>query len=112
MEKIDESVEKEEGQPVNWVVNLNQLDVQGLNLQFDNQNEPRQAQGMDFNHLKFSNVVVDVRDLSYSLNRTTAAIQQVQMQEQSGFQLQNFTTDLVFDSTHVELARLTWFRPN
>ena len=105
-EKIDESVEKEEGQPVNWVVNLDQLDVQGVNLQYDNQNEPRQAQGMDFNHLKFSNVVVDVRDLFYSLNRTTAAIQQVQLQEQSGFQIQNLTTDLVFDSTHLELANL------
>lgn len=106
VEKVEESVEKSKGEPVNWVVTLNSIDVTGLTVQVENRNVPRQERGMDFNHLHFQDMVIDINDLYYSENRTTAEIQQVQFVEQSGFKLENFTTDLTFDSTKVEMANL------
>jgi translocation and assembly module TamB len=104
--EIDESVEEKQGEPVNWVVTLNDLDVTGLDVKVINENVPRQEQGLDYNHLAFSDITIDVKDLFYSLNRITADIQQVRLREQSGFKVEQFSTDLTFDSTMVELANL------
>ena len=111
-EKLDESVQKASGEPVNWVLALGNLDVSGLDVKFDNFNTPRQQRGMDYNHLHFKDVVMQAQDIMYSLNRTVADINQLQLQEQSGFNLQNFQANLVFDSTHTSLTNLDVKTPN
>jgi hypothetical protein len=47
LKKVDESVEKSEGQEIDWVVTLNSIDLSGLTVQVENNNEPRQERGMD-----------------------------------------------------------------
>jgi translocation and assembly module TamB len=106
LKKVDESVEQSEGREIDWVVTLNSIDLQGLTVQVENLNVPRQERGMDFDHLHFQDIMVDVNDFYFSENLTTANIRQVQFLEQSGFRLENFTTDLTFDSTQVRLANL------
>ena len=104
--KLDDAVEQKEGAPVDWVVTLKNLNVAGLKVQFGNYNTPEQAQGMDFNHLDFSDINLDVDNVYYSLNRTTADLQAMSLKEKSGFTVKNFSSDITVDSTHAELANL------
>ncbi|AKD01857.1 translocation/assembly module TamB [Pontibacter korlensis] len=106
VEELDESVEQAQGEPVNWVVTLGEMDVSGLNVNFDNFNTPKQPRGMDYDHLKFTDVRLDAQNIFYSLNRMEAELNQFALKEQSGFRLQNFTADITVDSTSASLAGL------
>ncbi|MHC2992545.1 hypothetical protein OB13_13490 [Pontibacter sp. HJ8] len=104
--KLDESVEKTQGQPVKWVVTLNQLNVSGLQAAMDNADARKQPQGMDFNHLLFRNVEIDANDIRYSLNQMGMKLNQLKLEEQSGFRVNNFQSAITLDSTHARLADL------
>ncbi|OKL39938.1 hypothetical protein A3841_16350 [Pontibacter flavimaris] len=106
VKELDKSVEQAQGQPVNWLVTLGDLDVSGLDVKFDNFNTPKQPRGMDYDHLRFTDVLLDAQDISYSLNRTEASLNQLTLREQSGFALENFEAAIVFDSTHASLTGL------
>nr|WP_162425732.1 translocation/assembly module TamB [Pontibacter pudoricolor] len=103
---LDKSVEKTQGQPVNWVVTLGETDISGVNIKFDNFNTPAQPRGMDYDHLHFTDVVLQASDLSYSLNRTQAELKQLQLKEKSGFLVQNFQANILFDSVETKLTDL------
>ncbi len=105
-EELDQSVEEASGQPMNWVVTLGELDVTDLDVLFDNADAPKQPQGMDFNHLLFTDIVLDAQDILYSLNRIRVDLNQFTLQEQSGFALQNFEANIVVDSTSASLTNL------
>ncbi|MHA6249908.1 translocation/assembly module TamB domain-containing protein [Pontibacter sp. CAU 1760] len=105
-EELDKSVEETAGQPMNWVLALGELDVVDLDVQYDNMGLPRQAKGMDYNHLLFSDIRLDAQDILYSLNRMRVDLNQFTLREQSGFQLENFNTKLVMDSTSAQLTNL------
>lgn len=104
--ELDESVEKTQGQPVNWVVTLGETDISGVNIKFDNFNTPVQPRGMDYDHLYFTDVVLQAKDLKYSLNRTELELNQLQLKEKSGFRVENFQADILFDSVQTRLANL------
>jgi len=106
VQQLDSAVEQASGQTANWIVTLNGLDVTDLNVKFDNFNMPAQPEGMDYNHMLFQNIAVNANDIYYSLNRTTLDLNQLKLQEKSGFQVKNFQAAITFDSTHTELANL------
>lgn len=106
VQQLDSAVEQASGQTANWIVTLNGLDVTDLDVKFDNFNVPTQPEGMDYNHLLFRNIAVDATDIYYGSNRTTVDLNQLKLQEKSGFQVKNFQADITFDSTHTELANL------
>ncbi|MDB5262053.1 MAG: hypothetical protein JWQ14_1334 [Adhaeribacter sp.] len=103
---LDESVEKTEGTPVNWVMSLKNLDVSGLKVAFGNFNTPEQKQGMDFNHLDFSDINLNADNIYYSASRMAADLNKMSLKEKSGFQVKNFKADISVDSTQAELANL------
>src|SRR5690606_21681740 len=77
--KLDESVEKTQGQPVKWVVNLGKLNVSGLEAGRDNADAAQQARGMDYNHLRFTNSEMDAEDGRYSLNQMGMQLNQLKL---------------------------------
>jgi hypothetical protein len=105
--EIDSAVEKQQGQPVNWVATLKDLNIAGLNVEFGNYNTPEQARGMDFNHLRFTDINVDLDNFYLSQNRIAADLNALRLKEKSGFQVKNFTADIRVDSTRAELANLS-----
>ncbi|GAB3532745.1 hypothetical protein GCM10027443_17000 [Pontibacter brevis] len=106
VEDLEESVEKATGEPANWIVTLGELDVTNLDVLFENADAPKQPQGMDFNHLRFTDIALDAQDILYSLNRIRVDLNQFTLQEQSGFALQNFEANIVVDSTSASLQNL------
>ncbi|RIJ42719.1 translocation/assembly module TamB [Pontibacter oryzae] len=105
-EDLDQSVEQANGQAMNWVFTLANLDMSGVNVTFDNFNMPRQPRGMDYNHLKFTNMELEAEDILYSLNRSSLDLNQFALKEQSGFELQNFQANIRLDSTSASLTNL------
>ncbi|GGK87680.1 translocation/assembly module TamB domain-containing protein [Rufibacter glacialis] len=106
VEAIEEAVSKSTGQPVNWVFTLDKLNVTEVDAAFDNYDAPKQARGMDYNHLLASNLNLQLTDLYYSTNRTTAQLNQLAFQEKSGFEVKQFTAGILFDSVQTELSDL------
>lgn len=112
---LNESVEKATGQPTSWVVTLGRSDISGVDVAFDNFNQPRQrtrVPAMDYNHLKFTDLVLNTENLFYSENRTTGRINQLAGNEQSGFRVQSAKADVVFDSVQTRLDNLDLITPH
>ncbi len=101
--KLDSAAEKSQGAPVNWVVTLGDLDLKNVNFQFGNENTPATNKGMDFNHLKFTGINVDLNNLYYSQEKIAADLKQLQLQEKSGFKITNFQADVNVESKEASL---------
>jgi translocation and assembly module TamB len=112
---LNEAVETATGQPTSWVVTLKRSDISGVDVAFDNFNEPRQRTrlpAMDYNHLKFTDLTLNTENLFYSENRTTGRITQLSGKEQSGFQITSTQADVVFDSVQTRLDNLDLITPH
>ncbi|MCJ8164661.1 translocation/assembly module TamB domain-containing protein [Pontibacter sp. E15-1] len=106
VENLDKSVEETAGQPMDWVVTLGELDVAQLAVAFDNFNAAAQPKGMDYDHLLFKEINMQAQDIKYSLNQTRMGLNQLTLQERSGFRLENFKALIAFDSTSASLRNL------
>src|SRR5690606_24148887 len=104
--KLDSAAEKHQGQPIDWVVTLNDLNLKNTSLDFGNFDQPETNKGMDFNHLKFTGINVELEDLYYSQERISAALQQLQLQEKSGFKITNFQADVNAESKQSSLKNV------
>ena len=112
---LNESVESATGQEASWVVTLKKSDISGVDVAFDNFNEPAQktrVPGMDYNHLKFTDLILNTENLFYSENRTTARLLNLAGKEQSGFEVESATADIVFDSVQTRLDNLDLITPH
>lgn len=68
------------------------------NLQFDNDNLPRQKTGMDYAHLKASPFELQVTDFLLSNDSISGTIDRASFKEQSGFELQELTTSFLYSN--------------
>ncbi|MCC2545570.1 translocation/assembly module TamB domain-containing protein [Hymenobacter sp. BT175] len=110
---LNESVEKATGESTSWVVTLKQSDLRGVDVAFDNFDEPKlKGRGMDYNHLKFSGLALNTQNLAYTENRTTVRINQLAGREQSGFRIDSTRADVVFDSVQARLDNLDLITPH
>ncbi|WP_201986645.1 translocation/assembly module TamB domain-containing protein [Hymenobacter rubidus] len=119
--KLDEATDKAKaatGQAAatpGWRVLLDQSDISGLAVKFDNFNQPKQKTrlpALDYNHLDFSNLVLNTHDLSYSENRTTGKVDNLAGQEKSGFQIDKWRANVVYDSVQIRLDSLDLVTPH
>ena len=103
------------GQRLAWRVTLNESDISGLAVDFDNFNKPKQRTrlpALDYNHLRFSELVLNTHDLSYSENRTTAKVDNLAGKEQSGFKVDKWRANVVYDSVQIRLDSLDLMTPH
>lgn len=79
-----------------WRMNVGSIRLDEDNLQFDNDNMPRQPQGMDYAHIKAQGLTFHIDKLLYSKDSISGTISKAQMKEQSGFQLNRLETDFLY----------------
>lgn len=99
-EKADSSIEK------GWRLLVGSLVSENNILQFDNDNLPRQRTGMDYAHLKASPFNLQVKDFLFSNDSIGATIKKASFKEQSGFELQELHTELLYSSRGAYLRNL------
>ncbi|MGZ5303160.1 MAG: translocation/assembly module TamB domain-containing protein, partial [Bacteroidia bacterium] len=97
---------EEKANPNKWVVTLDKLNMQDNGFAFDNFREKHQPKGVDFNHLNFSDIDADIKDVFYSVNKSTTFVKHLSLKDTSGFVLNKFTSHVTFDSIHTELNDL------
>ena len=103
------------GQRLAWQVTLNQSDISGLAVKFDNFNQPRQKTrlpALDYNHLDFTNLTLNTHDVRYTENRTTGRVDNLAGQEQSGFKVDSWRANVVYDSVQIRLDSLDLITPH
>lgn len=61
--------------------------------------------GMDFGNLLFKNVNLIIPSVSYSPEKTEAAIGKIAAVEQSGFELKNFKADVLYDPKNISIKK-------
>ncbi len=103
------------GQPLRWRVSLAQSAISDVDVKFDNFNQPRQLTrlpALDYNHLHFSDLVLNTRNLAFSENRTTALVENLAGRESSGFRIDSWRAAVVYDSVQIRLDSLDLVTPH
>ncbi len=89
-----------------WRVTADKIRINNNNLQYDDDNIPRQRTGMDFAHLKADGVTLHLDSLRYSTDSIMGNITRAEMKEQSGFQLNKWQTRFLYANNEAYLKDL------
>ena len=103
------------GQPLRWRVTLEESAISGLAVKFDNFNQPQQRTrlpALDYNHLAFTDLVLNTHNFAFSENRTTAMVDNLAGRESSGFRIDSWRAAVVYDSVQIRLDSLDLITPH
>lgn len=89
-----------------WKIQLASLKLDSNNIQFDNDDAPRQKSGMDYMHLKTEGLTFHLTDFIYSSDSIAGKIEKGIFTEQSGFTLQQLQTDFLYAGKQAYLKNL------
>lgn len=89
-----------------WKVAASSLQLNNINFQFDDDKSPKQANGMDYMHLKADALSFHAKDILYSIDSIAGVITKGQLKEKSGFQLDELHTAFLYASNQAYLKQL------
>ncbi len=89
-----------------WRVNLNRIVFANDNFYYDDNTKPHQKAGMDYSHLHIQNLMFDASNMLLTPTAYQGKISQIAFAEQSGFHLQKFQTDFLYNDTSASLQNL------
>jgi len=90
---IDYFQQKDSQKEFNIPLSLECLRLKNIRFCFDNQLQPiAQHNGMDYQHLDFSNIYLDARNLQMTNNIITGSLLSLSVNEKSGFELHKWTS--------------------
>ena len=90
----------------NWIIDLDDLTLESNAIAYDNQNELPSTHGFDANHLHVRNVNIEAEDIHIAPESIQLALNDMSLNEQKGFMLRQFTTELTYDKHQIELNKL------
>lgn len=82
------------------------LNLRDIEIQYDDNNAPRQQQGMDYAHLKATVPVLEANQFVFSADSIGGRITRASLREQSGFELQELKTDFLYSNNQTYLHDL------
>ncbi|TDN35976.1 hypothetical protein A8B98_11225 [Hymenobacter sp. UV11] len=113
--KVNDAAQQAAPTPLAWRVTLGQSDVSGVEVKFDNFNDPKvksRYPALDYSHLHFTDLVLNTHDLSFSENLTTVKLDNLAGKDQSGFAITSARANVVYDSTDIKLDSLDLITPH
>lgn len=85
---------------------LDKLVLNDVKVVYNNPAIAPTKQGMDFNHLNFSKMNVEVRDFKMQNNTFAGSVNSAEIQEARGLDIQKFNTDFVYNDKEAYLKDL------
>jgi len=82
------------------------------NVQFDNLGAKPAPKGMDFNHLKITNLTFGAADVNYSAAGITANVKNGSLKEKSGFALNELKGNAIYNDKQIKLSNFVLKTPN
>ncbi|PWK25152.1 uncharacterized protein DUF490 [Arcicella aurantiaca] len=98
-------------QPNHWKVLVDKVIFDKNNIAYQDQNQPLQKKGIDYNNLKINNLKLNSERLYYSENKISGWIYSGSFKEKSGFELQNLQTDFAYTNKQTFLKKLLFKTP-
>ncbi|MFC6266908.1 translocation/assembly module TamB domain-containing protein [Frigoriflavimonas asaccharolytica] len=95
---------KTESKPMQ--ISLRKLLFEDVKLVYNNTAEPIAPAGMDFNHLNFSKMNVEVRNFKMIEGTFAGTVNSAEIQESRGLNIQKFNTDFVYEDKQAYLKDL------
>lgn len=89
-----------------WLIKAGTVDLANNSLQFDNDNNPRIKNGMDYSHLKADELTLKATDLILGADSIAGTISQGEFKEQSGFVLKKLSTEFLYTTNEAYLKDL------
>jgi len=94
-----------------WKVKVGILKLDNTQMVFDDNTKPKLAQGMDFGHLDIKNMDFHANQFYFFQDTIAASIVKANMQEKSGFILDELKADLAYTSKSILLKNLNLKTP-
>lgn len=103
----------------NLLVQVQNIDLHNIDIDFKNLNEAPLANGFDYNYININDFNLKANNVSYSAEASKGEIHDLRFKEQKGFDLQAFSTqfyfsdkgaflhDLVIQTPHTQIANQT-----
>jgi len=88
---------------MDWKVKVASLKINNNDIQFDDDNKPKQPSGMDYSHVLAKNVTLYAQDISYNKDSVMITIERGSLKEKSGFVLNRMEGDILYSSTQTYL---------
>ena len=89
-----------------WRVLVKNVDLNNNNLAYENDNEPKLKEGMDYGHLDAKGVTLHASDFIFNPDSIAAKITKGELREKSGFQLTTLETDFLYSDRQAYLHNL------
>ena len=91
-----------------WYIAVNDLRLQKSRLRFDDENQPRQPQTLDYGHLKAEDINIQVNNMMMNLDEDSIAanVARAAFKEQSGFTLQELKGQFLYTAKKAEAREL------
>ena len=83
-----------------------ELTINKSSLKYDDNSVPHVTNGMDYSHLGFRDVSLTANNLEYNIDTTIVSVKSASLKEQSGFVLNNLTTDFTMTPSGVSMKNL------
>lgn len=103
-EKSDNSKTAEQQKALNLL--LGKLVLNDVKVAYNNTAIAPTKQGMDFNHLNFSKLNLEVRDFKMQNNTFAGSVNSAEIQESRGLDIREFNTDFVYNEKEAYLKDL------
>lgn len=86
-----------------WQVMTRQIELSNANIQFDNDQYPKQKSGVDYNHIQLTNLHLLADSMNLLENAYSGKIQQLQFNEQSGLSILDMGTQFAYSNNQASL---------
>ncbi|MGZ4048565.1 MAG: hypothetical protein ACXVNN_04325, partial [Bacteroidia bacterium] len=80
--------------------------INNSSLKYDDNSFPHVTNGMDYSHLNLTDLSLKASDLAYNIDTTFVSVKSASLKEQSGFVLNNLTTNFTMNPSGVSLQNL------
>jgi len=104
--KIESTKEEKKDDSFDLSFILNQLKLNNVAVNYNDNSVKETNQGLDFNHLKFSKIDLELNELNFNPSEISGKINQVFLSEKSGLQINEFTTEFKYASQTAYLKKM------
>ncbi len=94
-----------------FTIELNELNLTGVNLEYDDYRKSYKKFGMDYSHLKFDNINLQANDISFKNEIIKCRIGSFSTKESCGFDLSNFSAKLTVSKKGIDARNVKILTP-
>jgi hypothetical protein len=90
----------------NWEVKVNKTEFKRINFRYDNNNSIAAKEGIDYNHLNFTKLNLQVDALYYNPDKISGDANSLTFREKSGLNVQAFNAEFFYGKRNASLKKL------